>query len=424
MSKPYIKKTYSNGLTLLTVPVDTAASVTMSIFVKAGSRYEESRVNGISHYLEHVHFKGTKKYPTTKILSEVVDSIGGEFNANTGKEHTQYYISAAKEHLDVIFDVLTELIKNPIFDEKELEREKGVILEEINMYKDNPQIHVEALFEETLWPGTPLGRDIAGTAEKVKAISRDDVINYRNKWYKPSNMIIAVAGNFSQAKIEKLVDRKWGKVKNKKVGKWKLAKPTKKGPKLKIQNKATEQAHMFVGFPAYSYDQKKNYPLKVLSAILGAGLSSRLFIQIRERKGLAYYVTSSTENYLDTGTFYVKSGLKISSAPEALEMILKELRKIRDKGITRAELKKAKEQIKGRLALGLENTHEKLDWNLGQEAFTDKIVSIEKTFENFNKVKLEEVNKVARELIRQDRLHVAIIGPFPDKKIFEDRMKL
>jgi predicted Zn-dependent peptidase len=424
MSKNYHKKIYPNGLTLLTVPVPTAASVTMSIFVKAGSRYEEARLNGISHYLEHVHFKGTKKYPTTKILSEVVDSIGGEFNANTGKEHTQYYISAAKQHLPIIFDVLTELIKNPTFVEKELEREKGVILEEINMYKDNPQIHVETLFEETLWPNTPLGRDIAGTAEKVKAITRQDVINYRTKWYQPENMIIALAGNFSQTEVEKYVEKNWLNVKNKKVGKWISVKPSPKGPTLKIQNKSTEQAHMFVGFPAYAYDLRKNYPLKVLSAILGAGLSSRLFIQIRERKGLAYYVTSSTENYLDTGTFYVKSGLKISSAPEALEMILKELKKVREKGITRAELKKAKEQIKGRVALSLENTHEKLDWCLGQEAFTKKIVSLEKTFEILDKVKLEDVLKVAREIIRNDRLHVAIIGPFPDKSVFEKRLIL
>src|SRR6185503_13195480 len=185
----YNKKVFKNGLTLLTVPIPTALSITMSVFVKAGSRYEEPRVNGISHFLEHLHFKGTKKYPTAKKLSEAVDSVGGDFNANTGKEHTQYYIRAASGHLPLIMNVLNELVQNPLFDEKEIEREKGVIIEEINMYKDNPQIHIESLFEETMWPGTALGRDIAGTAEIIRSIKKSDILEYRKKWYHPSNMI-------------------------------------------------------------------------------------------------------------------------------------------------------------------------------------------------------------------------------------------
>lgn len=422
--KNYSKKVYPNGLTLLTVPIDSSASVTMSVFVKAGSRYEEERVNGISHYLEHVHFKGTKKYPTTKKLSEAVDAIGGEFNANTGKEHTQYYIQAAKHHLPVIFDVLNELVNNPLFDEKELEREKGVIIEEINMYKDNPQIHVESLFEQTLWPQTPLGRDIAGKAEVIRALKRQDVIDYRNKWYQPKNTIIALAGNFDQKQVEEFVAGAWGKQSAKKAGKYKPISEKQTKPRLAIENKPTEQAHMIVGFKGYKYKDKNNYPLRILSAILGGGLSARLFIQIRERKGLAYYVATSVENYLDTGTFFVRSGLKISSAPKALDMILAELRKVRDKGITRAELKKAKEQIKGRLALSLENSHEKLDWHLGQEAFVGKIKSLETTFAELDKVGLEDVLRVARELIRNDRLNVAIIGPFKDKAIFEKKIEL
>ena len=173
----YHKKIFKNGLTLLTVPIPTALSITMSVFVKAGSRYEEARINGISHFLEHLHFKGTKKFPTAKKLSEIVDSIGGEFNANTGKEHTQYFIRAAAEHLPLITEVLTDLVQNPLFDEKEIEREKGVIIEEINMYKDNPQIHIESLFEETMWPNTPLGKDIAGSAEVIRSIKRPAIID-------------------------------------------------------------------------------------------------------------------------------------------------------------------------------------------------------------------------------------------------------
>src|SRR5690348_14328514 len=185
----YHKKVFKNGLTLLMVPIPTALSVTMSIFVKAGSRYEDKRVNGISHFLEHLHFKGTKKFPTAKKLSEVVDSIGGEFNANTGKEHTQYYIRAASQHLPLIVDVLTDLLQNPLFEAAELEREKGVIIEEINMYTDNPQIHIESLFEETMWPTSPVGWDIAGTADVIRAIRRQDILDYRQQWYQRSNTI-------------------------------------------------------------------------------------------------------------------------------------------------------------------------------------------------------------------------------------------
>src|SRR3990167_5687710 len=209
LSPMYTKKVLQNGLTLLTVPIESAASVTMSVFMKVGSRYEEARIAGISHFLEHLHFKGCKRYPTAKQLSEVVDSIGGEFNANTGKEHTQYFIRAAYEHLPLIFEALTCMLQEPLFDEREMNREKGVIIEEINMYKDNPQIHVESLFEESLWPGQPLGSDIAGSAEVIKAITRKDIVQYRDKFYQPSNIIIAISGNFDQKQFEDLIEEHW-----------------------------------------------------------------------------------------------------------------------------------------------------------------------------------------------------------------------
>src|SRR3989344_6909610 len=213
----YEKKILKNGLTVLMVPIEDASSITMSIFVKAGSRYEEKPINGISHFLEHLHFKGTKKYPTAKKLSETIDGIGGEFNANTGKEHTQYFIRSAYEHLPLVFGVLTDMLQNPLFDEKEMQREKGVIIEEINMYKDNPQIHVESLFEESLWPGQPLGSDIAGSAEVIKAITRKDIIDYREKYYEPNNTIIAVSGHFNQEKLEELVHKHWEKIPARKI---------------------------------------------------------------------------------------------------------------------------------------------------------------------------------------------------------------
>jgi predicted Zn-dependent peptidase len=420
----YEKKILKNGLTLLTVPIEGAASITMSIFVKAGSRYEEKRINGLSHFLEHLHFKGTKKYPNAKKLSETVDEIGGEFNANTGKEHTQYFIRSAYEHLPLVFDVLTDMVKHPLFDEREMEREKGVIIEEINMYKDNPQIHVESLFEETLWHDQPLGRDIAGTADVIRSVKRQDVLDYRNRFYQPSNMIIAISGNFDQKKLEDLVEEHWLPVPNKKVNGFKAAYERQSQARLSVENKITEQAHMIVGFPAYAYRNKQNYPLRILSTVLGGGMSSRMFLRIRERMGLAYYVSTSFNNYLDTGDFYVQSGLKVASAPQALEVILDELRKVRDQGITAKELKKAQEYIKGKIALAMEDPHEKLEWYLGQEAFTGRIRTIKQAFEELDKVTLDQVKFVAEDLIQNETLNMAIIGPFPDKTIFEKRLKL
>ncbi len=424
MANSYTKKTLKNGLTILTVPVPHVESVTMSIFVKAGSRYEAARINGLSHFLEHLHFKGTKKYPTAKKLSEVVDSIGGEFNANTGKEHTQYFIRAASQHLPLVFDVLTDMIQNPLFDEKEMNREKGVIIEEINMYKDNPQIHIEALFEETLWPSQALGRDIAGTADIIQNSKRKDIVDYRNQFYRPGNTIIAVAGNFNEAELDGLIMKHWAKVPDKKVAGYEKSKDTQKAPRLAIENKKTEQAHMMVGFPAYPYGHKKNHILRLLASILGGGMSSRLFIQIRERRGLAYYVGASYNNYLDAGNFIIQAGLKITSAPLALETILTELRKIRDEGATAKELKKAKEYIKGKVALALEDSHAQMDWHLNQEAFVGRIKSVKDLFAEIDRVTLADIKSVAKEIIRGDKLNMALIGPFEDRKIFEKKLKL
>lgn len=421
----YTKKVLQNGLTLLLVPIETASSVTVSIFVKAGSRYEPVRLNGISHFLEHLHFKGSKKFPSAKRLSEAIDSIGGEFNANTGKEHTQYFIRSAYEHMPLIFDVLTDMVQNPLIDEREMEREKGVIIEEVNMYKDNPQIHVDSLFEELMWPDSPLGFDIAGKPEVIRKISREDVLGYRKKYYQPGNMIIAVAGQFDVDKLESLVQEKWSTLPSRKTPDCvPIHNGKQKAPRMVLQSRVTEQAHMIVGFRGYAYRHKGNGALRLMSAVLGGGMSSRLFIRIRERLGLAYYVNTSFNNYLDAGNFTIQAGLKIDGATEALSVILDEARKIRDDGVRPGELKKAKEYIKGRIALAMEDPHDKLEWYLGQEAFIGKIKTIKQTFEELDAVTAEDVSRVAEDIIRMERLSMAVIGPFKDKSVFETKLKL
>jgi predicted Zn-dependent peptidase len=420
----YTKKVLKNGLTVLMVPIETASSVTMTIFVKAGSRYETKEQNGISHFLEHLHFKGSKKFPSAKRLSETVDSIGGEFNANTGKEHTQYFIRAAYEHFPLVFDVLTDMLQNPLFDEREMNREKGVIIEEINMYRDNPQIIAESLFEESLWPDCALGRDIAGTPEVIKSVTRRDVLNYRKKFYQPSNLIIAVAGQFNQPLVEKKIDKHWSRLHSHYVPEYKSVNGKQKEPKLVLFTKPTEQAHMVLGFKGYPYRHRSNNALRIMATVLGGGMSSRMFLRIRERMGLAYYVSCSINNYLDAGNFTVQAGLKVQSVPQAIEVILQELKKIRDERVKPAELKKAKEYIKGKIALAMEDPHDKLEWYLGQEAFVGKIRTIKQTFEELDAVTPEMIAKAAKEIIRPECLTLSVVGPITDKAPLLKKLKL
>jgi predicted Zn-dependent peptidase len=237
-------------------------------------------------------------------------------------------------------------------------------------------------------------------------------------------MIIAIAGNFDQKQLDSLVNASWVNVSNKKTDGYKAVFEKQTKPRLSVENKVTEQAHMMVGFNAYAYKDKNNYPLRILASVLGGGMSSRMFIRIRERMGLAYYVSTSFNNYLDTGDFLVQSGLKVASAPQALEVILDELKKVRDQGITAKELKKAQEYIKGKIALAMEDPHEKLEWYLGQEAFTGKVRTIKQAFEELDKVTLDQVKKVAEDVISNETLNLALVGPFPDKTIFVKRLKL
>jgi predicted Zn-dependent peptidase len=292
------------------------------------------------------------------------------------------------------------------------------------MYKDNPQINIESLFEETMWPKTPLGRDIAGTAEVIRSIKRSDILDYRKKWYQPNNIVIAIAGKFDEKQLEDLIEKCWGSVNGKVTERYKEANGGQQGPALTIQNKPSEQAHMMVGFKALDYNHRSNPALQLLSSVLGGGMSSRLFIQIRERRGLAYYVGSSVNNYLDTGNFYVRAGLKVSSAPDALEVILSELHKVLEEGISSRELKKAKEYIKGKIVLAMEDPHGTLDWYLTQVAFMKKTETPKEAFVKLDKVTGEEILQVAQRIFDKKNLITSVIGPFPDKSAFEKRLKL
>ncbi len=421
----YTKKILPNGLTIIEVPSTDAESVVVDFFVKTGSRSETPKENGISHFLEHFLFKGTKKYPSALAISTLIDSIGGEMNANTGKEHTQFYIKSASHHLKLIFEVLTDMIQNPLFNEQELEREKGVIVEEINMYKDTPMYEIENVLERTMWPKDALGRDIAGTKETVTKFSREMFVDYINRHYQTTNMVLGVSGKYDSRTLNELIKKFWMAKPKSTFGRlakgalWQPAKDKQASSRLKVQFKATEQAHLALGFKGFAYGDKRNSAQSVLSAILGGGMSSRLFTEVREKRGLGYYVRASGGNYQDTGVFNIGAGVQIDKIEEALTVIFAELEKIKKYPVSAEELKKAKEFLKGKTILALEDNQVRLDWFLESTAFRRQILTPTEVFKKIDAVKVEEVQKVARDLFNRRQMTLAVIGPYKGNKIFE-----
>lgn len=415
----FIKTKLPNGLTVLEVPSGTAESVVVDFFVKTGSRSETEKESGISHFLEHFLFKGTKKYPSALAISQLVDGIGGEMNANTGKEHTQFYIKAATHHLPLIFNVLTDMMQFPLFDPEELEREKGVIVEEINMYKDTPMYEIENVLERTMWPQDALGRDIAGKKETVTKFTREMFLDYIHRHYQLPNMILGISGKYDRKKLWQLIERSWVKHPKKKHHGWQRARDSQNSPRLKVEFKQTEQAHLAFGFKGLAYGDKRNAVQSVLSAILGGGMSSRLFIEVRERRGLAYYVRASGSNYQDTGAFGIGSGVQVGKIEEAIKVILAELARIKSQPVGEEELKKAKEFIKGKSILALEDNQVRLDWFLDRTAFHPKIITPAEAFKKIDAVTSADIQKLAKLLFQKKTMSLAVIGPYKNPKIFK-----
>lgn len=414
----YSKKVLKNGLTVIEVPSADAESVVVDFFIKTGSRSEGAKENGISHFLEHFLFKGTKKYPSALAISELIDSIGGEMNAHTGKEHTEYYIKAASKHLPLIFEVLTDMMQQPLLDPGELEREKGVIIEEINMYKDAPMYEIENVLEQTMWPKDPLGRDIAGSKKTVSKFTREMFLSYITRHYQTPNMILGIAGKYRQNEFNQLVKQYWTNYPKKNFHKWARVVDRQTKPRLKVEFKETEQAHLSFGFKSFPYGDLRNPAVSVVGAILGGGMSSRLFVEIREKRGLAYYVRAVPNSFQDTGVFTIGAGVKIDKTQEAIRVILEELRKIKNLKVEIRELQKAKEYLKGKTTLALEDNQVRLDWFLEKAAFFKKIDTPEEVFKKIDAVSPQDVQKVAETLFRNQNMTLALIGPYKNQKQF------
>lgn len=408
-----------NGLTILTVPSKDAESVVVDFFVKAGSRYEQPHEGGMSHFLEHFLFKGTKKFPTALAISELVDAIGGEMNANTGKEHTQYYIKASSKYLPLIFEILTDMLQAPLFDPIELEKEKGVIVEELNMYKDIPMYEIENVLERHMWPGDPLGRDIIGTKESVTSFTPEMFKSYMDRCYQMPNMILGVAGKFDPKVLNKLIKQYWVNVPKKKHISWLPVKDDQSKFRTAVQFKETEQGHVAIAFKGLPHVHAKHSTLQVLSAVLGGGMSSRLFTEVREKRGLAYSVRCHSSSYRDTGGFQVEAGVKVDKLEEAVKVIMSELEKVSNELIGDKEINKAKEYLKGKTTLALEDNQVRLDWYLDQVAFKKKIETPVDAYALIDKVTAKQVRDLAKQIITKDKLTIAAIGPYKDSKMIE-----
>jgi predicted Zn-dependent peptidase len=411
--------TLKNGLRLVTVPMPQVGSTTVIVGVGAGSRHEARRVNGLFHFIEHMAFKGTKKRPSALAITSEVDGVGGEFNAFTSKEFTGYYIKLASKHQELAFDILSDIVLNSLLKPVEIERERGVIIEEINMYEDTPNRHIWQVFIRLLFGDNPMGRFVYGDKETIRKIKRNDFISYINQLYFPQNMIIAVAGKMNQAEVKKLTSRYFGPLKRKGKKQTKAIKIDQKRPKIKLINKKTEQAHFCLGVPGYWYKHPDRFALGVLATVLGAGMSSRLFIEIRERRGLAYYVDALPDFYTDSGYILARAGVKLDKIDEAIKITLDEFEKLKTKKVGAKELKKAKEFLKGRMILMLEDSYAVASRYAAQVLLEKKIRTPEEAMRLIDKVTTNDIQRVAKAVFKPQNLNLAIIGPYKEKSRFK-----
>ena len=407
----YKKTTLKNGLRIITVPMVGTQTATIVAMIGVGSRFESGKEAGLSHFIEHMLFKGTKKRPTTLDISTEMDEIGGDFNAFTSKDTTAYYAKADAVHAEKIVDVISDIYLNSKFEEAEIKKESGTIIQEINMYEDMPMRNVENIFEQLLYPGTALGRDIAGTKKTVASFKRKDFLSYTARHYMANDTVICVAGKLDEKKIINQIKQNFSKMEKKADTKISKVKETQKVPQLKLHFKKTDQTHFIVGVRAYQSGHKDRYALSLLATILGASMSSRLFIEVREKRGLAYYVRTGVEAYEDTGYLATQAGVEHKNLKLATETILKEYAKIAREAVSEKELQKAKDFIKGKSVMGMEASDAVAMFFADQEVAREKVLTLEEKFALIDAVTPIDVQRVAADIFQNKKLNMAIIGP-------------
>ena len=414
----YQKTALSNGLRVLTVPMPHVRSVTVACFFGAGARYESDTEAGLSHYIEHMLFKGTKKRPLPQQISEAIEGIGGFMNASTDHEITIYWAKVARHHFATAADLLADIILHSVFKPVEIERERKVILEEIGSINDSPQQLVDLLIDTTMWPGQPLGRDVGGTKESVSAIRRRAMLDYLGQQYAPNNAVVAVAGDITHEEVVNVIGQQLGKWKRAKPRTWFPAKNRQRAPRASLKSQKTEQAHLCIAFPGLSSKHPDRYALDMLNVVMGEGMSSRLFLEIRERLGLAYDVHSYASHFLDDGALTLYAGVEPKNIDRTIGAALQVLESMKEP-VPEHEMHKAKEMTKGRLLLRTEDTRSMAGWVGAQELLRNEVVTIDDVVGIVDAMTPAALQAVAKRIITPAKRNLAIVGPFRSQARFE-----
>ena len=419
----FLKKVLPNGLRVITVPMKDNPTVTVLVLVSTGSKYETKRVNGISHFLEHMCFKGTTKRPKAIDISKELDALGSQYNAFTAQEYTGYYAKSDARHFKQIFDVVSDVYLNSTFPDAEIEKEKGVIIEEINMYEDTPSRHVQDLFMKLLYGDTPAGWNIAGEKENILKMKRDDFVTYKSRHYVPEATVLVVAGQVKEAEVMKEVKKIFGSVKKEQKDQKVKVKEMQAKPEVLVSFKKTDQTHFVLGMRSYDLFSKHGPALTVLGGILGGGMSSRLFQKLREEMGVGYYVRAYNDTYTDHGVFQISAGVDNKRIKEVIQAVLIECKKLKEEKVSEEELSKVKEFLIGNTKLSLESSDDIANFYGGQELLRNDIKNIEEKSKEIRKVTAKDVQELAKAIFTEKNLNLALIGPFKDNAHFIKLLK-
>lgn len=420
----YKKTTLSNGLRILTVPMKNTQTATVIVMVGVGSRYETGREAGLSHFIEHMMFKGTEKRPTTLDISETLDSIGGEFNAFTSSDKTAYYAKVDAKHIDVALDVISDIFLNSKVEEKEIEKEKGTIIQEINMIEDTPMVDIEIVLGNLLYKKNSLGRHIAGFKKTVAAFKRKNFKDYVDRFYVANDTVVCIAGKFNEKKVLGLAKNHFFGMKKGIKPKYERVSENQKKPEFNLKFKNTDQTHFLLASRAYDYNHKDRFALGLLATILGGNMSSRLFTEVREKRGLAYHVRTLVDSFEDCGYIATQAGVNHDKLELTIETILNEYKKIATEKVSKKELQNAKDYVKGKSVMGFESSDEVAMFFIDQEVMKKKVMTISEIFKEIDKVTENDILRVAKDIFQNKKLNLAVIGPHKNGKKLEKILKI
>ncbi len=412
-----------NGLHVLTSSMPHTRSVSMEIFIGAGSRYESDEIAGVSHFLEHILFKGTKSWPTAREVSEAIEGVGGIMNASTDREMTVFWCKVARPHFERSLSVLVDMMLNPLLDPEEIEKEREVVLEELRMINDYPSNRVDLLIDETLWPDQPMGRDVGGSQDSVTGLTRENILDYVRQQYTPGNSVVSVAGDISHDEVIDLLAGSLGSWKQATHMQWHPVEDGQTSPRVRVEQRKTEQAHLVVGLPSLPLGHPDRYALGLMNVILGEGMSSRLFLELREKQGLAYDVHSSLNLFRDCGSLTVYCGVEPRKSARAISAIMEQLGGLLG-DIPEAELDKARELSKGRMLLRMEDSRNVAMWMGAQQTLLGTVRTVDEVVDEMDAVTTEDIRRVAADLIREEFLNLAVVGPYRSERRFRNLLKL